>query len=303
MNARIIIAIYLFSSIVISSLSKEYFIRLKFIYQHYFNKNGSPMLSKSPTIIAGGLFLISIIILLLDTNTFLFLLINNMGTIFIDKIWILLTTFGDKVFILVLVFIPFWRSLDLLRALLIAALISFLIVGGMKFLIALARPYEILDPASFHLIGDKLTTYAFPSGHTAGAFAIMGCIGFYFKNNTLILLAIFFASLVGLSRIMLGVHWPMDVLVGAALGWMCAGLSVSLISAHLLRDCHIWNYLTYIIYLLLASYLFWKGSEYDDAYWMVKLISAIGIVVALGALIWLFRGGNKEPVSVTGWLS
>lgn len=261
------------------------------------------MLSKSPTIIAGGLFLISIIILLLDTNTFLFLLINNMGTIFIDKIWILLTTFGDKVFILVLVFIPFWRSLDLLRALLIAALISFLIVGGMKFLIALARPYEILDPASFHLIGDKLTTYAFPSGHTAGAFAIMGCIGFYFKNNTLILLAIFFASLVGLSRIMLGVHWPMDVLVGAALGWMCAGLSVSLISAHLLRDCHIWNYLTYIIYLLLASYLFWKGSEYDDAYWMVKLISAIGIVVALGALIWLFRGGNKEPVSVTGWLS
>lgn len=261
------------------------------------------MLSKSPVLVAGGLFFISLIVLLLDANTSLFLLINNAGTIVIDDVWILLTTFGDKIFILVLVFIFFWRSFDLLRALLIAALISLLIVGGMKFLIALVRPYEALDPASFHFIGDKLTTYAFPSGHTAGAFAIMGCIGFYFKNNALILLILLFASLIGVSRIMLGVHWPMDVLVGAALGWFFAGLGVSLINAHFLRDSNVWNYLTYIIYLLLSTYLFWKGSEYQEAYWMVKIVSGVGILVTIGALIWLFRGGKKEPVSVTGWLS
>ena len=286
------IAISSFSSIVIPSLSTLILI-----------KNGLLMLSKSPVIIAGGLFLTSTLILLLDTNTSLFLLINNIGTIVSDDVWILLTTFGDKIFLLVLVFILFWRSLDLLRAFLIAALISFLIVGGMKFLIALVRPYELLDPASFHLIGDKLTTYAFPSGHTAGAFAIMGCIGFHFKNNALILLILLVASLIGLSRIMLGVHWPMDVLVGAALGWFFAGLGISLIKAHFLRDSNVWNYLTYLIYLLLATYLFWKGSEYKEAYWVVKIVSGVGILVAIGALIWLFRGGKKEPVSVTGWLS
>ena len=261
------------------------------------------MLSKSPVYIAAGLFVVAVLVLLLDANTSLFLLINKVGIAFVDETWIFLTVFGDKVFALVLLFLMFWRSSDLLRAALVATLIAFLIVGGMKVLIALARPYDVLDPASFHLIGDKLTTYAFPSGHTAGAFAVMGCIGFYFKNNGLILLALFFATLVGLSRIMLGVHWPMDVLVGAALGWICAGLGVSLINAHFLRDSHIWNYLTYIIYLLLAAYLFWKGTDYNEAYWMVKVVSGIGILAAIGALIWLFRGGNKEPVSVTGWLS
>ena len=261
------------------------------------------MLNKSPTIISSGFFLIALIILSLDANISLFLLINKVGTAFVDEIWILLTLFGNKMFILVLIFCFFSRSPDLLRAALIAALVSLLISSGIKSLIALERPYEVLNPASFQLIGNKLTTFSFPSGHTTGAFAVMGCVGFYYKNNGLILLALFFASLVGLSRIMLGVHWPIDVLIGAALGWVCASLGVSLINAHFLRDNNIWDYVTYAIYLLIAAYLFWQGSQYNTAYWMVKIVSGVGILVAIGAFIWLFRGGRKEPVSVTGWLS
>ncbi len=261
------------------------------------------MFSKSPAIITSGLFLVAIIILLLDANTQLFLLTNKAGIAFIDEMWIFITLFGNKMVAFVLLSILFWRHPDLLRAALIAVLISFLITAGMKELIGLERPYILLDPASFHLIGEKLTSLAFPSGHTATAFAIMGCIGFYFKNNALVLLMLFFAALVGISRIMLGVHWPMDVVVGAALGWVCAWLGVSLIKAHFLRDHDIWNYVTYTICLLIASYLFWKGTQYPEAYWVVKVISGLGILVVLGAFIWLFKGGKKEPIRVTGWLS
>ncbi len=263
------------------------------------------MLNKSPLIITSGFFLAAISILLLDANTSLFLLINKVGTAFVDEMWILLTLFGNKLFILVLLFCFFWRSPYLLRAVLIAALISLLITGGLKLLVALSRPYEVLDPASFQLIGGKLTSFSFPSGHTAGAFAVMGCIGLYYKNNASTFLILFFASLVGISRIMLGVHWPIDVLVGAALGWICAWLGVSIIKEHCLRDNNIWDYVTYIIYLLIAAYLFWQGTQYnnDIVYWLVKITAGIGILVAIGAFIWLFRGGNKEPVSVTGWLS
>lgn len=261
------------------------------------------MLSKSPAFIISTLFIIAVIIMALNANTPLFLLINNLGTTFSGDLWTIISVFGDRLFATLLILILFWRHLHLLRVVLIAALLSLLIVASMKSLIALARPYDVLDPASFYFIGEKMTTYAFPSGHTAAAFAIMGSIGFYFKDNALLLFAFFFASLIGLSRIMLGVHWPIDILIGAALGWVSAWLSVAIINANFLRDANIWNYVTYGIYLLIAGYLFWQGSDYTGVFWLVKIVSGIGILVSLAALIWLFKGGNKEPIRVTGWLS
>ncbi|MCK5810966.1 MAG: phosphatase PAP2 family protein [Cocleimonas sp.] len=261
------------------------------------------MFSKSPSLIIIALFIVAVIILALDGNTRLFLLTNNVSSVFADEMWVMITTFGNRLFALLLVLILFWRHIDLLRAALIAALISLLIVASLKSLIALPRPYDVLDPTSFYFIGEKMTTYAFPSGHTAAAFAIMGSVGFYFKNSPLILFAFFFASLIGLSRIMLGVHWPIDVLVGAALGWASAGLSVALINAKFIRDAIIWDYATYLIYLLIAGYLLWQGSVYSDAFWLVKIVAGLGILTTISALIWLYKGGNKDPVSVTGWLS
>ena len=261
------------------------------------------MLSKSPSFIISALFIVAVIILALDVNTQLFLLLNQLGSAFTDEMWIIITTFGNRLFILLLVFIFFRRHLDLLRTALIAALISLLIVASLKSLIAFPRPYDVLNPSSFYFIDKKMTTYAFPSGHTAAAFAIMGSVGFYFKNSPLLLFAFLFACLIGLSRIMLGVHWPIDILVGAALGWTSAWLSVAIIHAKFIRDAIVWDYVTYLIYLLIASYLLWQGSIYRDAFWLVKVIAAISIFVAISSLIWLYKGGNKTPVIVTGWLS
>jgi membrane-associated phospholipid phosphatase len=261
------------------------------------------MLSESPTFIVTALFTTAITILLLDIDTQVFLLTNKIGAAFVNQMWMIITVFGNRLFALLLLFILFWRHLDLLKAALIAALISFLIVISMKSLIAFARPYDVLDPASFYFIGVKAVTYAFPSGHTAAAFAILGSLGFYFKSNALIVFLFFFASLIGISRIMLGLHWPIDILVGAALGWICAWLSFSIIQADFFRNSNVWNYVTYLLYLLMAGYLFWVGSEYRAAFWLVEIVSLIALFVAIKALIWLLRGGNKKPISVSGWLT
>jgi undecaprenyl-diphosphatase len=70
---------------------------------------------------------------------------------------------------------------------------------------------------------DPLDEFSFPSGHTLHAVAFTSVALAYFPWLAPILLP--FALLVGLSRIVLGLHYPTDVLAGAALGYGLAALS------------------------------------------------------------------------------
>lgn len=62
--------------------------------------------------------------------------------------------------------------------------------------------------------------YSFPSGHTAAAFMIAVLLGLFCSGLLPFLLV--WAGLVGLSRIVLGVHYPADVLAGLVLGSVTA---------------------------------------------------------------------------------
>lgn len=60
--------------------------------------------------------------------------------------------------------------------------------------------------------------YAMPSGHTSGAFATATALSLKYPEWYVIVPAYVWASSVGLSRMHLGLHYPTDVLAGAALG-------------------------------------------------------------------------------------
>ena len=62
------------------------------------------------------------------------------------------------------------------------------------------------------------TDYAMPSGHTSGAFATATALSLKYPEWYVIVPAYVWASSVGLSRMHLGLHYPSDVLAGAALG-------------------------------------------------------------------------------------
>lgn len=68
-----------------------------------------------------------------------------------------------------------------------------------------------------------LDRYSFPSGHTLHA-VLFTTIAVGYNPSLFVILAPF-AILVALSRIVLGLHYPSDVVVGAALGWAIAKLS------------------------------------------------------------------------------
>ena len=101
-----------------------------------------------------------------------------------------------------------------LRAVLLAFLIErpiyFVLKNGLK----RNRPEAALT--NFRSIITPSDQFSFPSGHTSAAFMMATLLGFYFPP--LIIPLYCWATAVGCSRVVLGVHFPSDILIGALLG-------------------------------------------------------------------------------------
>ena len=81
--------------------------------------------------------------------------------------------------------------------------------------IARARPFEAL--LDVRVVGDwRPVTYSFPSGHACSAFAGAWVLTLMWPRVAPLLWGL--AALIAVSRIYIGVHYPIDVLGGALLG-------------------------------------------------------------------------------------
>jgi membrane-associated phospholipid phosphatase len=89
-----------------------------------------------------------------------------------------------------------------------------------KTVLALPRPFVVLGDAVYRAASAPDSRYTLPSGHsvyvgvlTAAMWPVLGRPG---RAGVLL-----FAVAVGWSRIVLGAHFPVDVIAGFALGWAC----------------------------------------------------------------------------------
>jgi membrane-associated phospholipid phosphatase len=163
---------------------------------------------------------LSAVIYLSDSNLSLFLQINSFSKYTGDMFWVVLTIFADGLvsFIILLPWIK--RKPQLIWAVLLAAILFTIFGQGIKRVVDVTRPPQVLSSDVFHLIGPGWGHHSFPSGHAAMIFMLAGAFVFTISRTWLRGLLIVFASLVALSRVVVGVHWPLDVLAGATIGWV-----------------------------------------------------------------------------------
>lgn len=100
---------------------------------------------------------------------------------------------------------------------LIALMIGFALTEILKYMIDRPRPYHEVKA----IMVTTESGSSFPSGHSTIAFAACTLLGLEYGY---LYLFIAFASLIALSRIYLGVHYPSDVVAGALLGIFIAFL-------------------------------------------------------------------------------
>ena len=170
---------------------------------------------------------------LVELDILVFRKVNNwMRYSHLNKVMSYLTFLGGAVASTIICFILLLvghRINGLGRSAVLAVVGSQLVVYIVKRSVSRLRPYQVLESAKYReelLLKD----YSFPSGHTAASFALAVVLSLYFPGAAPVFLAL--AALVGISRVYLGLHYPLDVLFGALLG---AGFAVviCLYGAHL----------------------------------------------------------------------
>lgn len=91
----------------------------------------------------------------------------------------------------------------------------------------IARPRPFVGCPGIRACARSLDEYSFPSGHTMHAVAFSIVLVFHYPVLAIPLWS--FTALVALSRVVLGLHYPSDVAIGAAIGALTAGFMVYIV--------------------------------------------------------------------------
>ena len=149
--------------------------------------------------------------------------IQSLSCPFLDFIFKLITMLGEELFILVGIGAVYWSIDKKAGRYLSYALFSTMAINNLvKDFFKMTRPIGIPDIKSSYTA--TATGYSFPSGHAQISSTFFTAKARLAQKRIYYLAAIAISSLVAVSRLYWGVHYPKDVIVGMALGIIIAFL-------------------------------------------------------------------------------
>lgn len=146
----------------------------------------------------------------------------------LSRLFAIVSRLGNGVFWYVLIaLLPVFYGLEALWVsflMLLTGGISLLVYKWLKNSTGRARPF-MLSQNIFQNVA-ALDLYSFPSGHTMHAVGFSAVLLYYYPEWAVIVVP--FATLVAISRLVLGLHYPSDVIVGGSIGLIIAMLVVTI---------------------------------------------------------------------------
>jgi len=230
-----------------------------------------------------------------NINAFFF--INSLGTDFgLDKaplwisFWAGMSLLADTLPAVVLLLPLVWRRPELVWAALLAGIVATLVVHDLKPAMSVVRPAGVYPENLLHIIGHSLHGNAFPSGHATTALVTAGIFALALRLPWWgMLLAVGLALIPVLSRVIVGAHWPQDILAGALIGWLAAGLGMRLLRCFPLNIRWGRPILALILIVCAVQTVTFDGG-YPEGRWVVIPL----LLWAVGGSAWVLWGMWRE---------
>ncbi|MFA4975358.1 MAG: phosphatase PAP2 family protein [Candidatus Paceibacterota bacterium] len=158
---------------------------------------------------------------MLNNEIFFFFYNLSHQSVFFDKLIIFVAdTLPYIVILLAVIYLFFykknWKDFFIIF---ISSGLAWILAYIFKILFHTQRPFDIFSKV-ISLFSE--TGYAFPSGHATFFMAL--AISIFFNHKKVGYIFIFFALVIGIARIIAGVHFPIDILGGFILGFLIAFL-------------------------------------------------------------------------------
>ena len=210
--------------------------------------------------------------------------LNDRHAILPDNAWILITFLGDTSLVLAVLVLFLRRYPHLVYVSVLSGIYAGIFNNIIKYSVDALRPGGVFDTVDYYAIGPTYVAHSFPSGHTTSAFVVAFLMLLYGRNRWLTMAVFAVALLVGLSRVMVGIHWPVDVLAGIASAALMTSLAMYS-TRWLTFGIKPYGHLSVLILLLgVAMSLWWHDGGYTAIAGFAK---SVAIIVPL-VLAWQY---------------
>ncbi|ASP40034.1 hypothetical protein CHH28_15740 [Bacterioplanes sanyensis] len=241
-------------------------------------------MNNSTPILGVALLFAGLLLWLQGGQAALFIQLNALTATLPDWLWANLTLLADTLWAVAALLIAASYRPRLLGQALLVLLVGGLIVHLGKAGFDAARPAKVLAEDAFHIIGPTLKHHSFPSGHAFTAMAAAGLLAMTFTRFAAIILVVGLAAAV--SRVAVGAHWPLDVLVGGGLGlltaWGCIVWSNNRAWVH----SNGWRFSAMCLLTLATLALAFHDDRYPDTQLLTVVTSLLALVIAGQRLWW-----------------